>query len=150
MKIKFPSLGCILLVFSACMLGYCCYTYRHLVETFVYGEDPVLNTLHARLSVLHPKLRDIPVRRGSTSETIDKKRIYICARDDSDRYYSDNMLTYVLLHEYAHVLCNEMKPDNPHTDKFHLIWKTLLQDAAQRGLYNPNIPPLKKYCGVEN
>jgi response regulator RpfG family c-di-GMP phosphodiesterase len=104
--------------------------------------------LHEKLSILHPKLKTINVYAGRMSETINKKRVYICLKDETGAYYDKNMLTYVLCHEYAHVLCDEIQPHNPHTEKFFLIFKTLLNDAASRGLYNPNIPPLKKYCGV--
>ncbi len=118
------------------------------IEPFALPDDPVLIQLHEQLSVLHPKLKTIRVYAGKSSETINKKRVYICLKDENGQYYDKNMLTYVLCHEYAHVLCDEINPINPHTDKFFLIFKTLLRDATQRGLYNPNIPPLRKYCGV--
>jgi hypothetical protein len=46
------------------------------------------------------------------------------------------MLTYVGLHELAHVLCDEVG----HTAKFYQIFDELLDKAHQMGLYDPSIP----------
>jgi hypothetical protein len=121
------------------------------IEPFTLQYDPVLTALHKRMSVLHPKLAHIQISAGKASETINKKRVYICLKDENGEYYHQNMLAYVLLHEYAHVLCDEVNDpqQDPHTVKFSLIFKTLLRDAASRGFYNPRIPPLRRYCGVE-
>lgn len=112
------------------------------VERFVYG-DPLLEELQDQLSILHPKLRNIKLYVGNKSYTINKKHVYICIKDEHGRYYNRNMLVYVICHEFAHVLCDEIN----HTEKFFLIFEDLLNKATEQGLYNPSIPPLKNYCG---
>ena len=52
------------------------------------------------------------------------------------------MLIYVLLHELAHVKCDEIG----HTEKFKTIFKSLLQKAELAGIYNPYQPPIDNYC----
>ena len=111
-------------------------------ETFT-AQDPVLNELKEQLAELHPKFKNVNIYAGNKSETINKNRVYICLKDDKGRYYSRNMLCYVILHEYAHLLCDELN----HTDKFGQIFESLLSKAAEKGLYNPHIPPIQNYCG---
>ena len=45
----------------------------------------------------------------------------MCLKDKNGKYYDDNMLNYVALHELAHVLCDEIG----HTDKFYAIFDEL-------------------------
>ena len=51
------------------------------------------------------------------SYTINKKKVHICMKDEHDKYYEDDMLMYVLLHELAHCKCKSIG----HTDEFHGI-----------------------------
>lgn len=134
---KYKSLICCLLP-AIFLLFYIYFS----VERFVYG-DPLLEELQEQLSVLHPKLRNIKLYVGNKSYTINKKHVYICIKDEHGRYYNRNMLVYVICHEFAHVLCDEIN----HTEKFFLIFEDLLNKATEHGLYNPSIPPLKNYCG---
>tara|TARA_Y100000389_G_scaffold187188_1_gene208356 strand:- start:507 stop:998 length:492 start_codon:yes stop_codon:yes gene_type:complete len=80
--------------------------------------------------------------RGNKSYTINKEVVYICLKDENGNYYNDNMLVYVTAHELAHVLCDEIG----HTDSFHEINESLLNELIKEGLYNPSIPVLKNYC----
>lgn len=80
---------------------------------------------------------------GSKSYTINKSRIYLCLKDENGKYYDDNSLMFVLLHELAHVICKSIG----HTDEFQKIFNELLSEASNVGIYNPNIPMVKKYCG---
>ena len=79
---------------------------------------------------------------GKKSYTINKQKIYLCLRDKNGNYYDNNMLIYVLLHEYAHVICDEVG----HTDKFWKIFEELMILATEMGIYNPSIPILQNYC----
>ena len=115
------------------------------VDFYFKNNDPVLNEIKNQLAVLHPRFQNVEIYEGDRSYTINKKRVHICLKDDHGRYYNRNMLVYVTLHEYAHILCDEVG----HTPKFFKIFDELLQKAAKAGLYNPKIPPLEKYCGVE-
>jgi len=82
------------------------------------------------------------IHSGKKSYTINKQKIYLCLRDKNGDYYHNNMLIYVLLHEYAHVICDEVG----HTDKFWKIFEELMILATEMGIYNPNIPILQNYC----
>ena len=70
------------------------------------------------------------------------KQGFLILKDENGKYYEMNMLIYVALHELAHVLCDEIG----HTDKFKRIFEDLLIDAENKGIYNPNTPPILDYC----
>lgn len=128
-----PLLLLLLVVYMFCNIDY------------YVARDPLLEELRQQLSVLHPRFKDIQIFEGTRSYTINKSKSYICLKDEHGRYYNRNMLVYVICHEYAHVLCDEIG----HTNKFFEIFQDLLNKAAAKGLYNPSIPPLRNYCGVE-
>lgn len=105
--------------------------------------DPKIDELRQKLSkVFHKELENTEIAGSNKSFTINKQYIHLCLKNKSGEYYSDNMLIYVLLHELAHVLCDEIG----HTDKFKDIFTDLLLRAAQHGLYDPTIPPEDNYC----
>jgi hypothetical protein len=79
---------------------------------------------------------------SNKSFTVNKEDVYICMKDERNNYYEDNMLIYVILHELAHVLCDEVG----HTEKYKDIFRGLLRRAQQAGLYDPNQPPIDDYC----
>jgi len=110
---------------------------------YFYHRDPVLEEIRSQLSVLHPKFKNVELYEGDKSYTINKKKIYICLKDSDGRYYDRNMLAYVVCHELAHLTCDEVG----HTDKFYVIFKDILKQAAAIGAYDPSIPPLRDYCG---
>mgnify|MGYP000311272075 CR=1 FL=1 len=56
--------------------------------------------------------------------------------------YDDNMLTYVLLHELAHVLTSEFG----HGAEFIENFKLLLERARQAGHYDPTLSKVENYC----
>lgn len=112
------------------------------IEGF-YTQDPVLIELKSQLSVIHPKFKDVELYEGDKSYTINKKKVYICLKDKHGRYYNRNMLVYVICHEYAHLLCDEIG----HTNNFFKIFDDILDQASNLGLYNPSIPILTDYCG---
>lgn len=118
------------------------YFYNTHIE-FFSSQDPVLNALQRQLAVLHPRFQNVELYVGDKSYTINKQRVFICLKDKHGRYYSRNMLCYVVLHEYAHMLCDEIG----HTAKFAQVFEELLRQASIHGLYDPSIPPLTDYCG---
>lgn len=87
-------------------------------------------------------LNKISLHKGEKSYTINKEKVYLCLRDEKNEYYNRNMLIYVLLHELAHVICDEIG----HTEKFHDIFQNLLLRAINEGVYNPSIPVIQNYC----
>lgn len=88
------------------------------------------------------KIRDAELMAGKKSYTINKHKVYLCLKDENGNYYNNNMLVYVLIHEYAHVLCDE----KDHTEKFWTIFEDLLLLATELGIYNPSIPIIHNYC----
>lgn len=134
-------------MFYLCIFGiiiYFLFCHFNIIETFK-SRDPILHEIQSQLSTLDPKFQKVELYEGDKSYTINKKKVYICLKDKNGRYYNRNMLVYVTLHEYAHMLCDEIG----HTDKFYKIFEKLLQKATNAGLYNPNISPVVNYCGHE-
>jgi hypothetical protein len=121
-------------------------------------DDPKLKDLKVRLEdffdnkknwenplkILNDKniMKNIHFYRGEKSYTINKKKVYICLKDEDGNYYDDNTLIYVIAHELSHVICDEIG----HTEKFHHIFETLLKKMDQEGLYNSKIPIKHDYC----
>ena len=87
-------------------------------------------------------LHDLSLQGGPKSYTINKENIYLCLKDENNKYYDTNMLVYVLLHEISHSICDEVG----HTKKFHLYFHELLKKAIEMRVYNPDIPIIKNYC----
>lgn len=113
-----------------------------IVEGF-QKEDPKLKQIKDIIRPLRPDIVDnIIFLEDKRSYTINKKKIYLCLKDENGDYYQDNMLIFVVLHEMAHVLCDEIG----HTAKFQVIFQQLLDEAAQKKIYDPNIQPIQNYC----
>jgi hypothetical protein len=113
------------------------------VFDFFTPKDPLLRELKRQLAVIDPRFREVEINEGRKSYTINKKKVYICLKDKSNRYYNRNMLVYVICHEYSHILCDEIG----HTDKFFEIFDGVLVKAERHGLYDPSVPILDNYCG---
>ena len=106
-------------------------------------NDPMLFKLKEILDPLHPDVKNLKLYKGKKSYTINKKKIYLCLKDEKNEYYSTNMLIYVLLHEFSHYL---NKDDIGHTEKFHKIFDDLIEKADSMGIYDASIPPIENYC----
>jgi hypothetical protein len=106
-------------------------------------QDPMLHKLKNILDPLHLEVKNLKLYKGKKSYTINKKKIYMCLKDKNNEYYSENMLIYVLIHEFAHYL---NKDDIGHTEKFHIIFENLLKKADAMGLYDRSIPLDTEYC----
>jgi beta-lactamase regulating signal transducer with metallopeptidase domain len=104
--------------------------------------DPKLEQLRSKIATAIPEIENVKISGSNKSFTINKKHVYICTKDENDEYYDDNMLIYVILHELAHVLCDEVG----HTEKYKNIFRELLDRASRGGVYDPNKPPIDNYC----
>jgi hypothetical protein len=125
------------------ILGCIIYWVYYTTKENKLQEDPMLWKLKDMLLPLHPEVKNLKLYKGDKSYTINKEKIYICLKDEHDQYYPTNMLIYVTLHELAHLI---NKDDVGHTEKFHKIFDKLLDEAYNRGIYNPSIPPIENYC----
>ena len=142
------------LIVLGCVAGAVLYQ----VNEFYSRTDPVLNEI---VESLHPlfekedftgqlhklnqgKITDkVSISKSKAgSYTINKKHVHICMQDEEGEYYDRNMLIYVLIHELAHVICDEIG----HTPKFNQINDELLVEAAKLGLYDPSSPIIVDYC----
>jgi len=134
------------------------YFVKSQIEHYELSNHPKINELRSifinffkkerywsgKLSMLNEvNLMDkINLYRGDKSYTINKKNIYICLRDENQKYYPMNMLVYVTAHEISHVLCNSVG----HTEEFHDIFDALLLELTRDGIYNPSDEIILDYC----
>lgn len=133
----------LILVLLLCFIGLLIYVIVTQVTEYYQQTDPVLLKIREHLRPLHPKVDGLKFYEGTKSYTINKKKVYLCLKDENKNYYNFNMLIYVAIHELAHVLCDEIG----HTPKFHIIFKQLLEKAEALGIYDSSIPIIKNYCG---
>lgn len=97
---------------------------------------------HTFIKQMCDKIDRIKIKEDTQSYTINKEKIYLCLTDKDKEFYSNNMLMYVLLHEFAHTLCKSIG----HTKEFHDIFEKLLKEAIDKKLYDPSIPVDTEYC----
>jgi len=116
---------------------------RTRVTEYYEQMDPMLVRIRETLLPLHPCVANLKFYEGKKSYTINKKKVYLCLKDDDGEYYNFNMLIYVSIHELSHVICDEIG----HTAKFHRIFRDLLELAEQKNIYDSSIPIVKNYCG---
>jgi hypothetical protein len=86
--------------------------------------------------------KDINIQIGNKSYTINKKDIYLCMYDENNKFYENQQLIYVLLHEISHVICDDIG----HTDDFFEIFDELLNIAIRMKIYDPEFVLKEKYC----
>ena len=126
---------------------YCIYCVYNI---FVYifdnrQSDPKIAELKEKLnpmSDLKYYIAQVEIFRGKKSFIINKKEIFLCLYDENGKYYSDNMLLYVLLHELAHSIAHS----DGHTIEFNEIFKNLLTEAKEKNIIPEDFQPKKNYC----
>lgn len=135
---------------------------RRVRESYVINSPSAVSLLHRLSEAMRDILssyddaflssmlngRDVynefTMEEGSRSYTENKKRIVVCLRKNPNEFYSWNSLMYVMCHEVAHVICDELH----HTEKFHAINAALLKRAQTLGYYDPRVPFESNYCGL--
>jgi len=130
---------CILLLVLTCFFLLAWILINQIKDHYSQFE-PKLQEIKKRVQLVIPDvINSISLYEGNDSYTINKKKTYICLTDNNGNYYDDNTLVHVLLHEMAHVMCDEIG----HTNKFHSIFTDLLKKAEKKGIYDPHkaIPP---------
>lgn len=110
------------------------------------SPDPdIIQRLRKKLAPVDTLFLTIPIYSGSESFT-NKEVIYLCTKDNKNRYYNDNTLIRVLLHEMAHVRLNFV--DSEHTSpEFKRLEDKYISKATTLGIYNPLLPFPCNYCG---
>lgn len=154
MNINFKNIALALVIISLMIATICA------VDTYEFFQqsDPKIDFLKNKVEPLFTSdnyftgyleplnnrdiLDEIKVYKGNKSYTINKRKVYLCLKDENDEYYSDNMLMYVFLHELSHVICEE----TGHTQLFHNIFQELLDYAVEEGVYDDTVPIVQDYC----
>jgi hypothetical protein len=129
-----------LILFIFLIVGYIIY-----IQVIEYYQqlDPMLKIIQDTISPLDERVQTLQFYEGTKSYTINKKKIYLCLKDENDEYYDFNMLIYVALHELSHVLCDEIG----HTPKFNKIFQQVLDQAEKLGIYDSTKSIIQNYCG---
>lgn len=129
------TMGAVLIILFACVVV------KHHRKSIDH-TDPIIISLKKELRCVHPAIDHVEMYEGNRSYTINKEKVYLCLRDENGNYYDKNMLTFVILHELAHVLCTDLG----HTDTFKSIFNSLIKRAIKFGKFNPKIPIITNYC----
>jgi predicted metal-dependent hydrolase len=112
----------------------------------LYVNDPKIDYLKSKLERIFPEIHLVEIYKGDKSYTIDKNKIFLCLYDENKKYYPDNFLMYVLLHELAHYYNKE---DVGHTPAFYAKFNQYLKEAEKEKIYDPSIPFVDDYCPGE-
>jgi len=118
----------------------------YLISLPTVSEHFLITDLKEKLAIVDPSFMDVDIRESNSSYTEDKSIIYLCLRDERGQFYNINTLIYVALHELAHYINKE---DYGHTPAFYKIFDKLLCKASAKGIYDPSIPHVAVYCGVD-
>ena len=116
-----------------------------LLQQLFQRIKPIFDQKHTGvLSMLNNKniLNHITLSKASKSFTLNKKNIHLCTQNENNDAYDLNILTFVLLHEIAHVICTEIG----HSKKFFDIFSELLNEAEKLNIYDPSIEINYDYC----
>ena len=113
-----------------------------------HNEEPMIARIKFDCSKIDDQIKNIDFYPADESYTEDKKRIYLCLRDENDNYYEYNMHMYVGIHECAHALTDVIDPEHK-TNEFTTMFQNLLQKAEQLGLYDPSKEIIENYCKIK-
>lgn len=117
---------------------------EHLVKTRPV-DDPIVSRIKNNFNP--DVIQERELHSQYTSYTENKgSRIVLCLRN-GDQLADINLLMFVALHEYSHIVCDEYG----HTDKFWQQFAEILEEAINIGIYqkqNYEKYP-QEYCGVQ-
>jgi len=119
-----------------------------LVNTTEAYSDPKINEIRNILMSIDPELtKKLHIQASNKSFTEDKRDMYLCLRDQYGKYYPDNMLAYVAIHELAHAKSKDV--DTQHVGReFRDNFENYLKIAESKGLFDPAKGLVEEYCGV--
>ena len=115
--------------------------------------EDVQNMVEALLKNYNPEVfyENDPAQSNETSYTVNKgEAMYICLRKKSDprQFENEETIFFVMLHECAHIANYN---GWGHDTRFWTIFKFLLQEAVEAGVYHPidyaKYP--QPYCSIE-
>lgn len=147
LSLCYPSEKCVVLGISIPLIIFLLY-----VKENYDSLDPMLYELKKNLMLLDPRAEKIEMFRDNETYTLDKKEIYMCLRDNQDKYYHPNTLIFAAIHELAHCITpaqNGGPKKDGHDEVFYKNFNDLLRKAIKLGLYDPS-KPIKNYCGYDD
>lgn len=113
-----------------------------------HNEEPMIARIKYDCCKLDDRIKTIDFYPGDESYTEDKKRIYLCLRDENEKYYEYNMLMYVAIHECAHAITEVIDMEHK-TYEFKSTFQNLLQKAEKLGIYDPSKEIIENYCRIK-
>ena len=114
------------------------------------NKEEFTTEINPSISDILRALKSITLHEGEDTYTINKSKTYVCLTDENGEEYDTHTLIYVILHELAHVLCDEIG----HTEKFYKIFNNILDkdvdcDLHDKSIHIPtNYAKLDGSCGV--
>lgn len=118
----------------------------HQKQRFTLKSDEKLNRIRDKLIRVDPRAANIKFfTNPEEAFTLGKSEIHMCMADPEGKYYSDDILMYIGLHELAHALIPE--DTKHHPPKFDTMFNQLKERASYLGLYNPLTEFPTEYCG---
>jgi len=135
----FVLLLSLLIIFTICFYNLCIKPKNR--------QDPLIRKIKYDVSKLDPRISSIEFFSSDESYTEDKKKIFLCIRDEKGKYYDYNMLIYVAIHECSHALTDVIDLDHS-TPEFKGMFENLLTKAYRLGIYDPHKSLVTNYCGI--
>lgn len=131
-------------IFVVLLVTFAAYNYTQ--RSHFSSKHPLLDQVRANFSKIDPKYAEIPLRSGDSAFTENKEVITLCLTDpDTGKDYDINTITYVALHELAHVISTTVG----HGKIFRENFQKLLKKGAELGIYDPRRPIPVRYCNVK-
>ncbi len=114
-------------------------------RSYFHEKNATLDQIRANFAKIDPKYGEIPLRSGDSAFTENKEVITLClVNPDTGKEYDMNTLSYVALHELAHVISTTQGHDETFKKNFALM----LKKGAELGFYDPRKPIPIQYCRV--
>ncbi len=101
-------------------------------------DDMVLQNVKIEIARIHPeiynyKMYPLDKCQPKDSYTEDKKRIFVCMRDASGKYYNINKIKQIIIHELAHASSKTYDPEHTSVE-FLTYYRDLMTRAQQQGI----------------
>lgn len=119
--------------------------YSYSQRSYFSNKHPLLDQVRMNFTKINPKYGEIPLRTGDSAYTENKEVITLCLVDpETKKEYDINTITYVALHELAHVISTSVG----HGDEFKKNFAALLKKGTELGIYDPRKPIPGSYCNT--